>query len=105
MLSVPLPYIANTAGWITAEVGRQPWLIYGLMRTVHGSSPRVSAGNVWFTLLGFMGMYSVLAILWLFLTWREIELGPEHTGHLPEPAPNAVDDQEPKLGAEVRNRS
>src|SRR5207237_549389 len=61
MLSVPLPYIANTAGWITAEVGRQPWLIYGLMRTVHGSSPRVSAGNVWFTLLGFMGMYSVLA--------------------------------------------
>jgi len=92
MLSVPLPYIANTAGWITAEVGRQPWLIYGLMRTAHGSSPRVSAGNVWFTLLGFMGMYSVLAILWLFLTWREIELGPEHTGHLPEPAPNAGDD-------------
>ncbi len=85
MLSVPLPYIANTAGWITAEVGRQPWLIYGLMRTAHGSSPRVSAGNAWFTLIGFMGMYSVLAILWLFLTWREIELGPEHTGHVPEP--------------------
>src|SRR6266481_2336722 len=84
MLSVPLPYIANTAGWITAEIGRQPWLIYGLMRTTQGSSPRVSAGNVWFTLMGFMGMYSVLAILWLFLSWREVELGPEHTGHLPE---------------------
>jgi cytochrome d ubiquinol oxidase subunit I len=92
MLSVPLPYIANTAGWITAEIGRQPWLIYGLMRTAHGASPRVSAGNVWFTLLGFMGMYSVLTILWLFLTWREIELGPEHTGHLPEPAPASADD-------------
>jgi cytochrome bd ubiquinol oxidase subunit I len=90
MLSVPSPYIANTAGWITAEIGRQPWLIYGLMRTAHGASPRVSAGNVWFTLLGFMGMYSVLTILWLFLTWREIELGPEHTGHLPGPA--AADD-------------
>jgi cytochrome d ubiquinol oxidase subunit I len=77
MLSAPLPYIANTAGWMTAELGRQPWLIYGMMRTAHGISPRVVAGNVWFTLLGFMGMYTVLAILWLFLIYREIELGPE----------------------------
>jgi cytochrome d ubiquinol oxidase subunit I len=92
MLCVPLPYIANTAGWITAEIGRQPWLIYGLMRTTVGASPKVNAGNVWFTLIGFMGMYSVLAILWLFLTWREIERGPEHTGHLPEPPPAHADD-------------
>jgi cytochrome bd ubiquinol oxidase subunit I len=60
MLSVPLPYIANTAGWLTAELGRQPWVIYGLMRTAHGVSPRVAGGNAWFTLLGFMGMYAVL---------------------------------------------
>jgi cytochrome bd ubiquinol oxidase subunit I len=77
MLCAPLPYIANTAGWMTAEMGRQPWLIYGLMRTSEGASPMVGAGNVWFTLLGFMGMYGVLAILWLFLVWREIEIGPE----------------------------
>ena len=77
MLSVPLPYIANTAGWMTAELGRQPWLIYGLMRTAHGVSPRVGAGNAWFTLIGFMGMYTILAMLWLFLVWREIEIGPE----------------------------
>jgi cytochrome d ubiquinol oxidase subunit I len=77
MLSVPLPYIANTAGWMTAELGRQPWLIYGLMRTAHGISPRVGAGNAWFTLIGFMGMYTVLGILWLFLVYREIEIGPE----------------------------
>jgi cytochrome d ubiquinol oxidase subunit I len=77
MLSVPLPYIANTAGWLTAELGRQPWVIYGLMRTAHGASPRVAAGNAWFTLLGFMGMYTVLAILWLFLVYQEIERGPE----------------------------
>ena len=52
MLSVPLPYIANTAGWLTAEIGRQPWLIYGLMRTAHGFSPRVnSQSNAWFTLI------------------------------------------------------
>jgi cytochrome d ubiquinol oxidase subunit I len=77
MLSVPLPYIANTAGWLTAELGRQPWLIYGVMRTAHGFSPRVNAGNAWFTLIGFMGLYTVLAMLWLFLVYREIEIGPE----------------------------
>jgi cytochrome bd ubiquinol oxidase subunit I len=77
MLCVPLPYIANTAGWMTAELGRQPWLIYGLMRTAHGVSPRVDAGNAWFTLIGFMGLYMVLGILWLFLVYREIEQGPD----------------------------
>ncbi len=77
MLSAPLPYIANTAGWMTAELGRQPWLIYGVMRTVQGVSPRVAAGNAWFTLLGFMGMYTLLSVLWLFLVYREIEHGPE----------------------------
>jgi cytochrome d ubiquinol oxidase subunit I len=77
MLCVPLPYIANTAGWMTAELGRQPWLIYGLMRTAHGASPRVGAGNAWFTLIGFMGLYTLLGILWLFLVYREIEDGPE----------------------------
>ena len=77
MLAAPFPYIANTAGWITAEVGRQPWLIYGLMRTPQGVSPYVSAGNVLFTLIGFMGMYLVLSILFLLLVYREIDRGPE----------------------------
>ncbi len=77
MLTAPFPYIATTAGWITAEVGRQPWLIYGLMRTAVGSSPRVSAGSGLFTLLGFMGMYTILAMLFLLLVYREIEHGPE----------------------------
>ena len=85
MLALPLPFIANTAGWITAEVGRQPWLIYGLMRTSTGSSSLVAAGNVWFTLLGFMGMYSILAVLFLFLVYREIEHGP---------GPNDLDEAE-----------
>jgi cytochrome bd ubiquinol oxidase subunit I len=76
MLALPFPYIANTAGWITAEVGRQPWLIYGLMRTAVGSSPTVSAGNGLFTLIGFMGMYTILSILFLFLVYREIDHGP-----------------------------
>jgi cytochrome d ubiquinol oxidase subunit I len=81
MLALPFPFIANTAGWITAEVGRQPWLIYGLMRTRAGVSPQVAAGNAWFTLIGFLGLYTILGILFLFLVYREIELGPAATGH------------------------
>lgn len=76
MLLMPFPFIANTAGWMTAELGRQPWLIYGIMRTSDGPSSNVSAGNTLFTLMGFMGMYSLLAILFLFMTRREIEHGP-----------------------------
>lgn len=76
LLSAPFPYIANTAGWMTAELGRQPWLVYGLMRTEDGYSKAVSAGNGMFTLLGFMGMYTVLGILFLFLLRRELEVGP-----------------------------
>jgi len=78
MLAIPFPFIANTAGWITAEVGRQPWLIYGILRTAQGSSVNVSAGNALFTLIGFMGLYTVLAILFLFLVRREIDHGPGH---------------------------
>ncbi len=89
MLSVPFPYIANTAGWITAELGRQPWLVYGLMRTENGYSKVVSAGNGMFTLLGFMGMYTVLGILFLFLVRREIEHGPGASGAAAESHPTA----------------
>lgn len=77
MLLAPLPFIANTAGWTTAEVGRQPWLVYGLMRTSEGSSPFVTAGSSMFTLIGFMGMYLLLGILFLFLVYREVEHGPQ----------------------------
>jgi len=76
-LLLPFPYIANTAGWMTAELGRQPWLIYGLMRTQEGFSANVSAGNAMFTLIGFMGMYTILSILFLLLVFRELEHGPQ----------------------------
>jgi cytochrome d ubiquinol oxidase subunit I len=77
LLSFPLPYIANTAGWMTAELGRQPWLIYGLMRTSEGYSSTVSASNGLFTLLGFMGLYALLGLLFTVLIYREIDHGPE----------------------------
>ena len=77
LLSFPLPYIANTAGWMTAELGRQPWLIYGLMRTSEGFSSTVSAGNGLFTLIGFMGLYTLLGLLFTVLIYREISNGPQ----------------------------
>ncbi|MGA3033885.1 MAG: cytochrome ubiquinol oxidase subunit I [Terracidiphilus sp.] len=77
LLSFPLPYIANTAGWMTAELGRQPWLIYGLMRTSEGYSNTVSAGNGLFTLIGFMGLYALLGLLFTVLIYRQIASGPE----------------------------
>ena len=86
MFLFPFPYIATTFGWITAEIGRQPWLIYGLMRTESGISPLVSAGNGLFTLLGFMGMYLLMGVLFLSLLWREVERGPGRV-EFEQPAP------------------
>ena len=77
MLSFPLPYIANTAGWMTAEIGRQPWMVYGLVRTSEGYSKYVSSGNSLFTLIGFMGLYSVLSVLFILLIYRIVQRGPE----------------------------
>ena len=77
MLAFPFPYIANTLGWMTAELGRQPWLVYGLFRTRDGYSKVVSNGDTIFTLIGFVGLYFVLGLLFLYLTGREIAHGPD----------------------------
>jgi cytochrome bd ubiquinol oxidase subunit I len=76
LLATPFPFIANTAGWFTAELGRQPWIVFGLLRTVDGSS-QLSAGNVLFTLLGFAGMYLLLGLLYVVLVLYEALRGPE----------------------------
>ena len=79
MLAFPFTYIANIAGWATAETGRQPWLVYGLQRTAEGASPAssVPAGTGIFTLLGFAGLYLFVGILYLMLLVRIISRGPE----------------------------
>ncbi|HNP59837.1 MAG TPA: cytochrome ubiquinol oxidase subunit I [Nitrospirales bacterium] len=77
MLAAPFPYLATTAGWMTAELGRQPWLVYGLLRTADGVSPLVHSGNALFTLLGYLGIYLVLGLLFLFLIADIIRHGPE----------------------------
>lgn len=75
-VAFPFPYIAVTAGWMTAELGRQPWLVYGLLRTADGSSPNVHSGTALFTLLGFMGINFVIGVAFLWLIGREIAAGP-----------------------------
>ena len=77
-LAFPMPYIATTAGWTTAELGRQPWLVYGFLRTRDGASPTVHGGTALFTLIGFTGIYFVLGVLFLYLIGREIAHGPSH---------------------------
>ena len=77
MFMLPFPYIANTTGWYTAELGRQPWLVYNLLRTADGASPTVSSGNTLFTLLGFIGLYLLLGLLFLMLAGKIINKGPQ----------------------------
>ncbi len=76
LLSFPLPYIATTAGWTTAELGRQPWLVYGLLRTVHGASPGLGAGDVVFSTVGFCGLYSAVSVLVLLLVAKQLARSP-----------------------------
>jgi cytochrome d ubiquinol oxidase subunit I len=64
---------------MTAEIGRQPWLVYNLIRTSDGYSTHIGAGTSLFSLLGFLGMYTVLSILWILLVYNIIDKGPQST--------------------------
>jgi cytochrome d ubiquinol oxidase subunit I len=77
MLAFPFPYIANTVGWMTTEIGRQPWLVYGLFRTEQGFSKIVSPGSTVFTLIGFCGLYFAVGAMFFYMIGREIFHGPE----------------------------
>jgi cytochrome d ubiquinol oxidase subunit I len=96
MLAFPFPYIANTAGWLTTELGRQPWLVYGLLRTRDGASPLVHPGSALFTLIGFAGLYLVLGLLYLFLVMREVAHGPAAHGSGPRGGPAAAGGRPPE---------
>ena len=81
MFLVPFPYIANLTGWYTAELGRQPYLVFGLLKTSEGVSPTVSSGNTLFTLLGFVALYMLLGLLFLVLVGKTIKDGPTPKTH------------------------
>ncbi len=78
--SVLLPQIANQVGWYTAETGRQPWVVYGLLRTSDALSQAVKANQVLFSLILFMLVYLLLFVLFIFLLNRKIQHGPDYTG-------------------------
>lgn len=73
--AIALPYIANTSGWIMTEVGRQPWIVFGLQKTEEGVSQLVSAGMVATTLIGFTLVYGALAAVFVFLVVRTVREG------------------------------
>jgi len=75
--SVLLPQIANECGWFTAEMGRQPWVVYGLLKTSDALSKTVTANQVVFSLILFAVVYAFLLLLFLFLLNRKIQHGPE----------------------------
>ncbi len=77
MLSLPLPYLAVELGWIVAEVGRQPWIVYGLMKTSEAVSPVVSGSQVLVSLTGFIGIYGLLGVTAAYLMVRHVIQGPD----------------------------
>lgn len=77
--SIPLPYIANLAGWYMTETGRQPWIVYGLQKTSSAVSPSVSAGEVLTTLILFTLVYGVLAVADVYLLAKFVRRGPEES--------------------------
>lgn len=80
--TIPIPYLANTSGWYMTEVGRQPWIVYGLQKTLDGLSPTVSSGSLLTTLIGFTLIYGVLALAEVYLLVKFIKRGPMETEHL-----------------------
>jgi len=91
LLATPFPFIANTAGWFTTELGRQPWIVYGLLYTSQGSSTTVSSGNVLFTLIGFAGMYLLLGLFCVILVVFEALRGPVVAEEGPQEAEGLID--------------
>jgi cytochrome d ubiquinol oxidase subunit I len=76
LLAIPLPYLAAEAGWIVTEVGRQPWIVYRLMRTSAAVSP-IAISQVLPSLLGFILVYSVLGFAAYYLIFQAARKGPE----------------------------
>jgi cytochrome d ubiquinol oxidase subunit I len=77
MWSIPLPIVACQLGWVAAEVGRQPWIVYGLLRTGQAHSPTVTAGEIAASLALFGLVYAALGALWFHLMYRNAKVAPE----------------------------
>jgi cytochrome d ubiquinol oxidase subunit I len=76
LFSLPLPFLAHTAGWVLAEVGRQPWIVYGLMKTADAVSP-IAASQVAVSLVAFILVYGLLGAVGYYLIAKYARLGPD----------------------------
>ncbi|MCE5286895.1 MAG: cytochrome ubiquinol oxidase subunit I, partial [Pelosinus sp.] len=74
--SLPVPYLANSTGWLVAEAGRQPWIVFGLQRVDQAISPNVGAGSIALSMTGFTCVYGILAILAVYIAVKFIKRGP-----------------------------
>lgn len=92
---IPLPYIANTSGWILTEAGRQPWIVHGLLKTENAVSPNLSVGMVIFSLIGFGLIYAVLMVADIYLLVKYAKAGPD------EPVHESVDIEPSLVGAKT----
>ncbi|MCH9632099.1 MAG: hypothetical protein S4CHLAM6_04230 [Chlamydiae bacterium] len=85
VISIAAPVSANIVGWCCAEMGRQPWVVYGLLRTADAVSRSITSGQVWGSLIMIISSFSLLLVLFLFLLDRKIKQGPEDLGHKTDP--------------------
>lgn len=96
IIGAPLfPLLANSFGWIFTEMGRQPWVVMGVMLTEFGVSPRTSAGEVLTSLIVFTLLYGVLAVVEVKLLLKYIRLGAEDIGEPTEAITQGVGEDEP----------
>jgi len=77
VLAIPAPYIAQQLGWIVAELGRQPWIVYGVMKTADGVSQSVTATQIAMSLLGFTVLYGLLGAVDIYLLVKYAKKGPD----------------------------
>ncbi|OFX16174.1 MAG: hypothetical protein A2Z18_04160 [Armatimonadetes bacterium RBG_16_58_9] len=87
VLAIPLPFLANELGWMAAECGRQPWVVYGILRTADAVSPTARAGQILFTIIMFSLIYIVLFAAWVFVLRQLFRRG---LGDLPETGKETV---------------
>lgn len=78
IFSVFLPHLANQLGWMSAEIGRQPWIVYNLLKTKDALSKTVTANEVWFSLILFTLIYILLFVLFVYLLNHKIQAGPDN---------------------------
>jgi cytochrome d ubiquinol oxidase subunit I len=83
--TIILPYVANSTGWMLTELGRQPWIVQGLMRTEEGLSPNLTVTDLWISLIGFTVVYGVLAVADFYLLWKYATKGQGGDELLPLP--------------------